>query len=319
MRARVIVWAGERLELAAASAVTIGVFDGLHLGHQRLVRQTVAAARDLGLPAACVTFFPSPEVVLGKAEPLYLTLPDERAALLGDLGVDLVLVTRFDEGLAALSATEFMMRLNRMLHPAQVWVGEGFALGRGRAGSVPVLAELGHELGYDLRVVPPLRVGDTVVSSTLIRSLVGRGDVVGAAELLGRPYCLRGRVVHGVRRGRELGFPTANVAPPPGKQLPSDGVYAAMVGHGDACLPAVLSIGVRPTFGANERSIEVHLIGFAGDIYGAAVDVSFVARLRDELRFESAEALRAQIERDVATARAVLAGSLVATGEADGV
>ncbi|MHB0875054.1 MAG: riboflavin biosynthesis protein RibF [Anaerolineae bacterium] len=314
MQPRIVHWSGERTEIAPASVVTIGVFDSLHLGHQALIAAAVTAAAGLGVPCVCVTFFPSPEVVFGRAEARYLLLPEERAEILGQLGVDTVVVTRFDRDLAALEAADFMALLRDVLRPVQVWIGDDFALGRGRLGDAARLAALGEALGYQLAVVPRVRVDGDVVSSSLIRSLLRRGDVERAAAMLGRPYRLTGNVKHGFGVGKGLGFPTANLDVPAEKELPADGVYAALAELDGRCWPAALSIGVRPTFGGSARTVEAFLIGFDGDLYGRRLTVSVVARLRDEMRFPSPEALKEQMRADARQTEAVLAETGVCEG-----
>jgi riboflavin kinase / FMN adenylyltransferase len=314
LQPHIVHWAAERVEIAPASVTTIGVFDSLHLGHQALIAEAVASAARLGVPSACVTFYPSPEVVFGRAEPRYLLLPDERKEILGRLGVDIVVVTRFDRDFASLGAAEFMALLRDVLHPVQVWVGDDFALGRDRCGDAPALAVLGDRLGYSLGVVPRLRIDGDVVSSSLIRTLVRQGAVERVTALLGRPYSLRGVVRHGFGVGRGLGFPTANVATPPEKQLPADGVYAAVTEVDGRVWPVALSIGVRPTFDGHLRLVEAHLIGFDGDLYGQELAVSLVARLRGQMHFGSPEALIEQMRGDVARTMAIVGAAPVAEG-----
>jgi len=310
MPGKVIHWSVEPEPLAPASVVTIGVFDGLHLGHQALIDQARQEARSLGVPVACVSFFPSPDSVLAGAPARYLLLPEERADLMLALGVDLVILARFDETVAALTAPAFMGRLQIALNPRQVWVGEDFALGRGRGGTPSVLADLGRELGYVLRVLPRCRVDGEVVSATLIRDLLCRGEVEKAARLLGRPYSLRGEVRHGVGRGRRLGFPTANLALPKEKLLPADGVYAGWARTGRSVYPAAINVGTNPTFEDRARSVEAFLLGFDGDLYGAEIELEMVARLRPEVKFGNIEQLQRQLTADVAAVSRILATSV---------
>lgn len=302
-----IEWSAESVSISEACVLTIGVFDGLHLGHQALIREVVNRASLLRLPAACITFFPSPEAVLGQAEVKYLLLPDERTRLMFDMGVQLVIVTKFDARLAGMSAAGFMALVRDALHPVEVWVGEDFALGRNREGNADFLNRLGRDMGYQLRVVPRHKIADKAVSSSWVRALIGRGDVGEASQLLGRPYAITGRVVKGFGRGRALGFPTANLILPSDKQLPADGVYAAVVDTGTGRWPAAVSIGVRPTFAAGERAVEAHLLGFDGDLYGSQLTVEFITRLRGERRFASVAELREQIRADVAIIAAIFA------------
>ncbi len=288
--------------------VTIGSFDGVHLGHQRLLSEFVAEAREADAPAVVITFYPHPAEVLGKVhEPFYLSTPEEKAALMAELGVDVVVTHPFNRDVARLSAEEFMERLRRHLGLRRLWVGYDFALGRNREGDIPTLRQIGERMGYTLVVFPPYAVEGEIVSSSRIRRALADGDVEKAARLLGRLYAVPGEVVRGDGRGRGLGFPTANLAVWEKRMVPASGVYAAFARAGDKVYPAVVNIGVRPTF--EERAaprIEAHLIGYSGNLYGEKLALEFVKRLRAERKFPSAEALRAQIERDVAQAKEIL-------------
>ncbi|NPV06629.1 MAG: bifunctional riboflavin kinase/FAD synthetase [Anaerolineae bacterium] len=299
-------WCGEPVRVADATVLTIGVFDGLHVGHQALIGETVASARGQGLLAACLTFFPSPDVVLRGQEPRYLLPLTERVELMSALGLDLIIVTKFGPEMAAMGAAEFMQRLGYSFRPRQVWVGEDFALGRQREGNLEALATIGRELGYELCVVPRCRVGDEVVSSTLVRRYLAEGRVARVAELLGRAYTVSGPVVPGAGRGRSLGYPTANVAVDQHKLLPADGVYCARLEWNGRSAPAVVNIGVRPTFEGSARTVEAHALDFGGDLYGERLTVAFLERLRGETRFPGAHELVAQLARDVEEARRVL-------------
>jgi len=309
LRPAVVNWSGETAHLADATVLTIGVFDGVHIGHQALIGQAVAEAGREGVQAACLTFFPSPDVVLRGQEAQYLLLPEERAELMLRLGVDLVVVTEFSAEMAAMSAAEFMGRVVSSLRPLQVWVGEDFALGHHRMGGLSALSSLGHELGYCLRVMARRRLGGEVVSSSRIRRCLDQGDVSAAAELLGRPYSVTGSVVRGDGRGRILGYPTANVAYDLRKRLPADGVYAAWVVRAGQVSGAVVNVGVRPTFSLSDRTLEAYLFDFDGDLYGERVRVDFMARLRAEVRFDSPAELVGQLQHDVGHAKRLLAVS----------
>lgn len=300
------------LRREAPFALTIGAFDGLHLGHQHLVRQVRAAGERLGGHSAVLTFDPHPDLILRpERERLYLSTPAERARLLEQLGVDHLIVLRFDHELARVPAEKFMSDVARAANLKELWLGPDARLGAGGQGTVPVLQQLGADLGYIVHVVDPLHVNGQAVSSTAIRRMLAAGEVDGAARLLSRPYSLAGEVVHGDHRGRTIGFPTANVAVPAQQVLPLDGVYACQVQlpgepHGR---PAVTNVGVRPTFGALRRTVEAHLLDWSGDIYGVTVRVEFVRRLRGEQKFAGIDALVAQIHADVAAARDVLGQS----------
>jgi riboflavin kinase/FMN adenylyltransferase len=297
--------------LAIKSAwVTIGSFDGVHRGHQQIIQELVAHAHRAGVPAVVVTFYPHPAVILrGIEKPYYLTSPDERAALLGQLGVDTIVTLPFDRELAALEAIDFIRPLSTHLGMSSLWVGYDFALGRNRGGNVPALEQLGRELGYTLRVIPPVTtLQGGPVSSSQVRALLDAGNVTQAAALLGRWYDLPGQVVHGDGRGQGLGFPTANLYIWPQRLLPTAGVYATWAWVGQQRLPSVTNIGLRPTFAnqAPEPRVEAHLLDYTADLYGKNIRLEFVEFLRPEQRFPGIPALLEQIGRDVTQSREVL-------------
>ncbi len=301
--------------VAAPVCLTIGVFDGVHLGHQYLIRSMLAQAKREGLASACLTFDPDPEAVLvPEHPPLALSSVAERVELIRELGVEHIQVLTFTEALAHQSAAEFIAELRARYDLRTLFVGTDFALGHERTGTVDVLRELGRQQGFSVGAVELLNDHGRPISSTWIRELLAAGDVVRAAELLGRPYCLEGPVETGMRRGRQLGFPTANIRPPKGRALPADGVYfvrVSRVGKGMADERAwngVINLGARPTFDEMERILETHLLDFSGDLYGARLRVCFIKQLRGIQRFSGIEELRSQIEKDVAAARE-LAGS----------
>jgi riboflavin kinase/FMN adenylyltransferase len=289
--------------------LTLGNFDGVHLGHQAIVRRAVTEARAAGGQVVTLTFHPHPVAVLApdKAPPLLQPLHD-RLALLRDLGTDVVAIQRFTPRFAALGPQEFVRDyLGAHLELLHVVVGHNVSFGRGRTGTVDTLRALGARHGFAVDAVGPVTVGEAQVSSTALRHLVAAGDVRRARALLGRPVTLRGRVVRGEQRGRTLGFPTANLHWRSGVLLPADGVYAARTKLDGHARPAVLNIGVRPTFGALRRTVEAFLIDFDGDLYGRWLSLELVDRLRGEERFAGPEALRQAIAADVARAREVLA------------
>lgn len=291
-------------------AVTIGVYDGLHRGHRHVISiLRGAAAAHGGLECAVVTFDPHPlAVVAPDRAPRLLTSVEHRLELLAEAGLDLAAVLPFDEAMRQHTSAHFAATvLSAALRARLVVVGEDFRFGHQRTGNVASLAELGDAHGFTLQVVP-LVGGQAPVSSTRVRALVAAGDLAGAAEALGRPHEVRGAVVAGDGRGRGLGFPTANVAVPAGLARPPAGVYAVRVGRrGEPLLPGVANLGTRPTFaGGDGETLEVHLLDHPGDLYGEALRVAFVARLRDERRFDGPEDLVRQIRADVAAARAVL-------------
>jgi riboflavin kinase/FMN adenylyltransferase len=285
---------------------TIGAFDGIHRGHHLLLGQVVDRARSLGLRSLCVTFDPHPDLVLYPDRHVtYLTDRAEKERVLRELGLDDVMVIEFTPALSMLNPEEFLGLVSEEHPLAELWVGSDFALGRGRSGTIAALAELGRVQGFALHVVPPQRSDREVISSTFIRSLLSQGNVRNANRLLGRRYRISGVVETGAARGRQLGFPTANIRPDPKRALPADGVYAAVVPLDGTEHRAVANLGSRPTFKEGERLLEVHLLDTKVDLYGRKMDVDFVDRLRDVQRFESIDALRAQIARDADAARTV--------------
>jgi riboflavin kinase/FMN adenylyltransferase len=290
------------------SVVCIGAFDGLHLGHRALVHHAVARARALGVPAVALSFEPLPrEFFAGDGRPPRLTLPRAKAEALRQLGVGLVGLLRFDARLAAMSAADFARDvLGARLGAREVWVGPGFRFGQGRAGSIETLHALGATLGFAAGEIAPVLLDGERVSSTRVRATLVAGDFATAARLLGRPYAIAGHVVRGKQLGRTLGFPTANLRF--GGKVPAlSGIFAARVhGVGATPLPAVASFGTRPTVAGTEPLLEAHLFDFAGELYGRRIEVEFVARLRDELKFDDLPALVAQMHRDAAQARAIL-------------
>jgi riboflavin kinase/FMN adenylyltransferase len=298
----------EQLTLPA-SALAIGSFDGVHRGHQALIRELVGDARRLGVPVVVLTFFPHPSVVLrGRRPSFYLMSPDEKAEALTALGVDRVVTLRFDQALARVSATDFLARLRTHLGFRSLWVGEDFALGHQREGNRQFLERAASTYGYELHVVPPFLMGGEAVSSTRIREALRSGDVARAGSYLGRPYALPGKVTRGVGRGRRLGFPTANLEFWDERAYPAVGVYACWVKAGGERIAAVTNIGLRPTFETENVSptIESHLLDVELDLYDREITLVFVERLRDERRFGSADALRDQIRRDIVRARGML-------------
>jgi riboflavin kinase/FMN adenylyltransferase len=288
-------------------AVTVGGFDGLHLGHRALIGRLKAAAARLGRPTMLVSFEPMPrEYLLPEAPPARLTTWRERWHLLADMQVENVLLLRFGEGLRRLSGEDFAQLLARDLNAAAVVVGHDFKFGRGGATNADALAQSGERLGFSVEVVPPVMVDGMRVSSSGVREALGRGDLEQAARWLGRPYSMIGRVVHGSHLGRELGFATANVRLHR-KLSPLGGIFAVRVrGAGEASLPGVASLGTRPTVGGTEPLLEAHVFDFAGDLYGREIEVEFVAKLREEERFVDLNALTRQMHIDAAQARRIL-------------
>lgn len=289
--------------------VAIGMFDGVHLGHQHLLRRLVETARAQNCVPTVLTFFPHPDVVLGRTSGrYYLTTPEQRAALLGDLGVECVVTHPFNDEVRQVRASDFVDRLLAALKLRALWVGADFALGYKREGNVEFLRAQGALKGFQLEVVE-LMTSDSngqTISSASIRAALETGDLDTVTRRLGRPYRLEGEVVHGDGRGRTIGFPTANINVWDQQVLPAKGVYAGWVVVGDEKFMAVANVGNRPTFGGKVITVEAYLLDFDRDIYGQTIAFDLVARLRPELKYDSVEDLVAQIKRDVIEGRALL-------------
>jgi riboflavin kinase/FMN adenylyltransferase len=292
--------------------LTIGNFDGIHVGHRTILETVIGRARALAGEAVLFTFEPHPrKVLVPDSPPRLLATLDQKLELLEQIGVDVVIVEPFDREFARVTPDEFVREyIHRRIRPVEVYVGYDFHFGRDREGSMRLLTETGPRLGFSVTIISEVTVGDRDVNSTRIRSLLEEGHVEEAGVLLGRFFSVRGRIVAGDRRGHGLGFPTANLEPE-NEILPRPGVYAGRMRFLDdgtpergAALPAVTNVGTRPTFeDGRGLTAEAHLIGFTGDIYGRQVELSFHALLRAEQRFASPEALQAQIRRDVDEAR----------------
>jgi riboflavin kinase/FMN adenylyltransferase len=295
------------LALEAAS-VTLGNFDGLHVGHQELIKNTIDDARRLGVCSAVLTFEPHPLRVLApdRAPKMLLTHKD-KMQLLQALGVDCVVIQQFDRAFAAIPAEDFVRKyLCERLRARKVWVGKDLRFGKGRGGDIENLRDWGAQMDYAVGIVEPVMVAGERVSSSRIRELIGAGAVDAVQPMLARYYFVSGKVVSGHRRGRELGFPTANIASR-AEVIPRDGIYATLFHLGEKVLPSVTSVGLNPTFGAGSRTVESYILHFDREIYGESVQLSFVARLRDELNFTSVASLIEQIHVDVADAEKILA------------
>ena len=287
-------------------AVTIGNFDGVHRGHARLVERLLAKAREVGGPAIVFTFDPHPVRLLRpESAPPPLTWTDRKAQLLDELGVTAVIAYPTDEALLRLSPEEFFQRIVQEKLAAQAMVeGPNFFFGRGRAGNIETLAQLCAAAGLSLEMVPPVTIGNSIVSSSRVREAITAGDADLARQLLTRPYRVRGMVTHGSGRGAKIGFPTANLAAID-TLLPAQGVYAAAALSSAGNWPAAVNIGPNPTFGEQALKVEVHLIGFAGPLYGQPLEVEFLSRLRSIQQFASVSELKAQLSRDIAAAREI--------------
>jgi riboflavin kinase/FMN adenylyltransferase len=306
------------VEIDKPSVVTIGIFDGIHRGHQALIQRIVETAHQAQRLAVVLTFHPHPDVVLRNIETrYYLTTPEYRARLLGDMGVDVVVTHPFDNNVRSIRAAEFVVKLVKHLHMKDLWVGKDFALGYKREGNVDFLTKMGAELDYTvspIELVGKNNGGDTI-TSTAIREHLEKGEIEAAAKLLGRSYCVSGEVVEGNKRGRTIGFPTANMAVWEQQVLPANGVYAAWATLGAERFMAVTNVGVRPTFDGTTITVEPHLLNFDRDIYGEILSLTFEARLRREQKFDSIESLKAQLHRDIAQGRDLLMQQLAEQGD----
>jgi len=298
------------------SVVTIGSYDGVHRGHQLIVRHAVDRARELGVPAVVVTFDPHPsEVVRPGSHPPLLAPHHRRADLMADLGVDAVLVLPFTAEFSKLSPAEFVVKvLVDKLHAKAVVEGPNFRFGHRAAGNVEFLTEQGKVYDFEVEVVDLFVAGEAgggePFSSTLTRRLVGEGDIGGANEILGRPHRVEGIVVHGAQRGRELGFPTANVETLPHTAVPADGVYAGWLHAAGEAMPAAISVGTNPQFDGTVRTVEAYAIDRVGlDLYGLHVAVDFLAYVRGQAKFDSLEALLEQMALDVKRCRELVAAA----------
>lgn len=306
-----IVHAIDALGALAGAAVTIGNFDGVHLGHQALIRRTLEVSAREGLTPVVMTFWPHPrQVLFPERGHMPLTTREDRFALLEGLGVPFVLELPFTRELASLDAGTFVQTILEPMRLRRLVVGYDFTLGRNRGGQVSVLRELGALTGFTVEQLEPVLVEGTVVSSTSLRGLIGQGDVARAAKLLGRFHGFCGEVVHGEGRGAGLGFPTANQRKPE-VVLPVEGVYATRATLDGHTWPAVTCVGRKPTFGDNELGVETFLLEDGQDLYGRMMRLEFVARVRGEERFASVDALKQRIAQDVKDARSLLAQAAI--------
>lgn len=281
--------------------VTIGSFDGVHLGHQKLLREANARGQALGLESMVLTFEPIPSLVLRPDRfPGRICSFEEKAHRISKCGVDAITVLEFSRDFSEQTAEEFMTEMARRVHPVQMLVGEAFALGRNREGTVSRLTDIAEDLGFDVVPVPRLQDGDTVISSSRIRSAVMTGDVALAHRYLGRPFRVTGPVIHGAHLGRAIGFPTANVEPSADLVVPADGIYVSLAAIGEErqTRPAMTYVGTRPTVNTGGRLVETHLLDFDADIYGRELKVDLLCRLREDRRFESLEMMIDQLRDD---------------------
>jgi len=288
------------------SYLAIGTFDGVHIGHQAIIKEMTAAAHQHSASAIVLTFHPHPAVVLGKRTgAFYLTHPSEKAAYLAELGVDVVITLPFDRQVASLTAFEFISKVKQHLGLRELWAGHDFALGRNREGDLPRLESLGHEFDYRLHIVDKISSQGNPISSSRIRTLLGEGEVEPASQLLGRPYHVEGIVIPGDGRGHTIGIPTANLDIWKEKLLPKSGVYVCKAVHQGREFPAVTNIGFRPTFEntSPEARVEAHILDMDQDLYRQKLELNFYTRLRDEMRFPNVQALIDQIHHDIQSTR----------------
>jgi riboflavin kinase/FMN adenylyltransferase len=289
------------------TALAVGSFDGVHRGHCAVLERLLATARDGDLAPAWITFDPHPRCVLDPVNcPAQITTLDERLSLARPLGIEHAIVLGFNKALATLTADEFMERLLDAMELRALVVGYDFALGRGRQGNVAWLREHGSRHGYTVEEVPPFRLDGEEVHSSDVRRLLTLGEVEAASRLLGRDFALAGLVEPGDRIGHEIGWPTVNLAVPPGKLVPGHGIYAGWATTPSGEHAAAISVGYRPTFDKTDLRVEAYLLDFDGDLYQQRLELRFVARLREQVKFADAKALSDQIALDVAETREIL-------------
>lgn len=293
-----------------ASAAAIGAFDGIHLGHQHILKATVDFARKHGLTSVAILFDPLPSQFFGIISPNHrILLRNEQEEMLQRIGIEKIIVLHFTQDLADLSPEEFLETMQRSIHCQKLFMGEDFTIGKNKRGNAETLSKLGKIYGFSTEVIPKDTSEGSVISSTRIRKLLLDGKVEDANRLLGYPFFFVGKIIHGDARGRKLGFPTLNVRIPEGKlQLPN-GVYAVKNTIDGICYNSVTNIGVRPTFGLEDKGVfvESFLLDVTGDFYGEESRLEFLQMLRPEIRFENADALREQVSRDIKRAKLIFA------------
>jgi riboflavin kinase / FMN adenylyltransferase len=295
------------------SVLTVGNFDGVHVGHQQILKQAQHIALECGAPVAALTFDPHPLVIVapGKAPPRLMSVA-ERVQRLGEAGAEIVVVAQSERSLLGMEADAFITKvLVARFHPVHIVEGPSFGFGKGRKGTPELLRAKTKPFGCEVHIVEPVLVKleneeSLLVSSSMIRKLLVDGDVSLAAKCLGRPYGLESVVVHGAGRGRSAGFATANIQPPEGQVEPAEGVYAGRTVVGDAAYPSAISIGRAETFGKNKRQVESHLLDFEGDLYGKLIRLEFFSRIRDQKKFANVDELIKQIRNDIDCVRTVI-------------
>jgi len=287
--------------------LTIGVFDGVHLGHKYLISQLTKQSKQQNLLSGVVTFRQHPQEVLSPQTKLpSLTNLDQKVALLQSEGVDTIILLSFTPELARLSASQFVSLLKKYLRMQGLIVGPGFALGRDREGNIDTLRQLAQNMNFTLTVIPPVMINGEVVSSTAIRKALAEGDMKKVVNMIGRPFNLHGRVVSGAGRGTKLGFPTANLAIDPKQALPDDGVYVTWAYINGKAHQAMTNIGKQPTFGGKKRTVEVYVLDYLSNLYGRELKIDIIERLRGEEHFDTAEELKKQVTEDIKQGKVIL-------------
>jgi len=296
-----------KLSLKKDMLLTIGVFDGVHLGHKYLISQLTEQARQQNLLSGVVTFRQHPQEVLSPQTKLpFLTDLTQRTNLLKNESIDVIIPLSFTRELAQLSASQFINLLKRCLRMRGLLIGPDFALGKNREGTINTLRALGEDMNFTVTVIPPLMINGEVVSSTAIRKALADGDMKRVLNLIGRSFSFHGRVISGTGRGLELGFPTANLNIDPKQALPAEGVYATWAYIDDKAYQSMTNIGKCPTFGGNELTVEVYILDYHNSLYGHKLKIDIIERLRDEKQFDSIEELKNQITEDIKQGRAIL-------------
>jgi riboflavin kinase/FMN adenylyltransferase len=291
--------------------LTIGVFDGVHKGHKFLISELFSRAKEANLLSGIITLSQPPEELFNPESKVpYLTTLEDRLSLLKETGADLVIPLIFSPDIATLTAREFVLLLKRFLKMRGLVIGEDFALGRMRRGNPAYLAKLGKELGFSVTVVPPIILNGEIISSTAVRRALAAGDMDKVSDLLGRPFSLAGKVVAGTGRGKALGFPTANLDVPPEQALPEDGVYATLTEMDEKKYDSVTNIGTNPTFEGGRRTVETFIMDYSENLYGRAIRLYLIERIRGEKKFATPEALGAQIKADIAKRKRILSSQV---------
>ncbi len=296
------------MERGRPAVLTIGAFDGVHRGHQFLIRQTVDRARRLDYETVVISFDPRPEVLF-RPDSFQLTGGDAKTRIISALGVDSLVMIPFTREFSEVPAGQFLLAILEHVNLAEMWVGADFAFGHKRGGNVDMLIRSGQQSGFAVHVVPRQPLDGTAISSTVVRELIAEGDVARGASFLGYWHGWQGLVVHGDQRGRELGFPTANLQPPEYQIIPASGVYAGYVRFDGQRFPAAISVGYNVHFRGTALKVEAHILDWEGDIYDRVIGIEFVDRVRDEREFESLDALIQEMEQDCAEVRRLLANA----------